>query len=114
VGNFRLWQLAQRMIQGEFSDSEGYVMQNIPAVGVMVGQVQRQLNVIFYDQPSWFPSSLESNLWSAIIRMSMSLNRYPPAGTSFIGNMEREIIGTEKGLEWRLDLENLNGTNLRK
>ena len=95
--------------------TKGYVMMNIPATGVLTLQVRRQMEVIFTNQPEGFPGSLEDGLYSAIIRMSMNLHRYPPNGISLENyNTEREIIGEARGLLWRLDLENLRGTNLRR
>ncbi|KAB2838703.1 MAG: hypothetical protein F9K47_17530, partial [Burkholderiales bacterium] len=94
--------------------TEGYVMMNRPDVGVTTWQVRSQLQRIHADNPAGFPGVFGGALVSAIIRMSASLNRYPPAGTRSIGNIEREIIGTVRGTEWRLDLENLRGNNLRE
>ena len=112
VGNQMRLQI-QGSDAGKTPYTEGYVMMNIPAMGVSVLQVRQQMQKIYMDPPAWFPGGLSSELYSAIVRMSIALQKYPPYGTSVGGNIEREIIGQHKKLLWRLDLENLRGTNLK-
>ena len=80
--------------------------------GVPVRAVQAQLSVLWTTANSsaigWFPGSLARDLRSAIIDVSMSLNRWPPAGVSRGGNIERSEFG-----DFRVDVENLRGHNLR-
>jgi hypothetical protein len=94
--------------------TQGYVMMNVPVSGVSTLQVRNQMMQIFASQPPGMPGVLEDGLLSAIIRMSQQLHKYPPSGTSLVGNIEREIIGVDKGAQWRLDLENLRGHNLKQ
>jgi hypothetical protein len=60
----------------------------------------------------WFPSRLVPQLVTAIIKMSRKLDHYPPGGSQASGNIERFTF-TDQGIQYRLDLENLYGHNLR-
>lgn len=86
-----------------------------PPVGVTVSQIRRgllDLNV-GATQTSQFPNSCLPQLKSSIIAMSQKLGRFPPLGTSEIKNVERTLFKCGK-CTWRIDLENLVGTNLKQ
>lgn len=78
--------------------------------GIGVRQVQAALARLFAEAQilDWFPNSQLRDLRTAIIRVSQALNRYPPGGIIWGGNIEREEFG-----EFRVDIENLRGHNLR-
>jgi hypothetical protein len=61
---------------------------------------------------AWFPLRFLPQLVSAIIRISQKLDQYPPGGTQTSGNIER-ITFLDHGIQYRLDIENLFGHNLR-
>jgi hypothetical protein len=63
----------------------------------------------------WFPfGSLEPWLRSAIIKLSQDLKRYPPSGVTGQNlNILREET-TFRGKDYRLDIENMSGHNLRE
>jgi hypothetical protein len=60
----------------------------------------------------WFPSRLLPKLVGAIIGLSQKLDQYPPGGTQASGNIER-ITFSDRGVQYRVDIENLFGHNLR-
>lgn len=61
----------------------------------------------------WFPANqLMQHLLTAIIQVSKAIHKYPPNGVSGSRNIERATF-ISKGIEYRVDLENLRGTNLR-
>jgi RHS repeat-associated protein len=94
---------------------------NTPQVGVTVTQVRLAMQMLFLTHTvgaSRFPSNrLRGDLVSAIIEMSISVGRYPPGGVAGNNlNIEREQIPNRGGGrvgEYRLDLENMRGHNLR-
>ena len=101
---------------GVTSYTKGYVMTNHPRIGVTRSQVINKMNAIYLDPPSGFPRSLSSGLNSAIIKVSKKVNSYSPAGEHQQNyNIIKGKIGEDnKKREWRLDLENLRGINLRQ
>ena len=84
--------------------------------GVSVLQVRMTMATMFSTCPvaaPWFPlNRLKSQLVSGVIRLSTKLGTYPPLGTSKGGNIERAEF-YDGGKEYRIDIENLFGWNLR-
>jgi RHS repeat-associated protein len=95
----------------------GLVASATPATGVTSVQVQQRLRDLYYSRGAlnWYPSRLDSNLFSAIIRMSKAINRFVLGGGVYLGeNVAREkFVDPKTGQRFRLDLENLRGHNLR-
>ena len=88
------------------------------AIGVLVVQVQFALLRLFSTTPSWFPMNrLRFNLMGAISSASKDLNKFPPSGVAGENlNILREQIPSMSGGrtgEYRLDIENMHGHNLR-
>jgi RHS repeat-associated protein len=95
---------------------------NTPTIGVTVLQMRQAMEKLFEDARDdtsfgrdQFPfAALQSWLFSAVISLSIKLGRYPPGG---ILKPERNFIQetTEyRGKEYRLDVDNLSGWNLRQ
>jgi RHS repeat-associated protein len=85
--------------------------------GVTVRQVQASLKKL-YDKvrrTRWYPSELYGELGSAIVSARRRLNEIPAQGgvQGTTGILRRTWHGTTKAIEYRLDIENLNGWNLR-
>ena len=49
---------------------------------------------------------------TAIDRMKKDIGKIPPNGVSNVGNVNRKTFTDSTGKNWRIDLENLKGTNL--
>jgi RHS repeat-associated protein len=82
------------------------------SVGVTVRAVQAALGVLFISATEtleWFPLSKRAELGGAVVVVSRNLNSYPPGGTATIGTIEHEEFG-----EFRVEVENLRGRNLRR
>ena len=85
------------------------------STGVTTLQIRHALAELYQTvnvRATWFPLRLLPRLISAIISMSQKLNHYPPAGIQRPGNIERETF-VDRGVQYRVDLENLFGHNLR-
>ena len=83
--------------------------------GVTVLQIRHALMEMYQDvamRAPWFPLRLRPQLVAAIIAMSQKLGHYPPAGIQRPGNIERATF-VDHGTQYRVDLENLFGHNLR-
>lgn len=86
-----------------------------PNPGVTVLQVRHALAELFQNvqiSAPWFPLRLRSQLVTAIVILSQRLGRYPPGGTTASGNIERQAF-SDRGIQYRVDIENLFGHNLR-
>ena len=70
-----------------------------------------KLNIIF-----WFPKKkLLKRLGIFIDKTKTKLDRYPALGISGTTSLpESGTVGVANGIEYRLDIENLKGTNLQK
>ena len=100
----------------------GEFAHNTAAVGVTVLQMRQAMNALFdgaSDDTSTgrnkFPfTALQSWLFSAVITLSEKLGTFPPGGIS--GTELNFIQETTKyrGKEYRLDMDNLAGWNLRQ
>lgn len=84
--------------------------------GVSVNQVRGKLGELYFSRRlgNWFPSALDTWMYRSIVSLSIKLGQIPKAGgVSIVGNIFREEIFL-KGLEYRVDIENLRGHNLRR
>jgi RHS repeat-associated protein len=86
--------------------------------GVTVNEVQAGMALLYADvafRADWFPLSMKPWLGSSIVSVSRRLNRYPPGGISGrqLG-FESEKIQYSGTIEYRIDVDNLRGTNLRQ
>jgi hypothetical protein len=98
--------------------TEGIPIEGDPNRGVTVRQVQAALGELFSRARglNWFKNTYMRDLRRAIINTSQELNRYPPLGISRIGNMREvshEFPGPNRSM-YRVDVDNLRGTNLRE
>ena len=100
------------MIRGH---TYGVARTNNPNPGVTVLQVRNALAEMYQNvqvRAPWFPLRLLPQLVTAIVLLSQRLGQYPPGGTSASGNIERRTF-TDRGIQYRVDIENLFGHNLR-
>lgn len=88
---------------------------------VTVREVQAKLRELYQkceDQVQdcdWYPANKLQELGSAIVSVSRFLNTIPPNGVSgTIGITRREWPGGRRNYTLRLDIENLNGDNLKR
>lgn len=96
------------------------VLTNSSRVGVTVIQVREGMRVMFDDVVAnlvdkEFPDRLEFRLRSAIINVSQKLEAVRAGGgVTEIGNVGGlQETFYDRGLQYRIDLENLSGHNLR-
>ena len=84
------------------------------AVGVTTRQVRDTMSDMFNERPAWIPAGVD--LRGLIIQMSQCISRYPPFGTDPASNPQ--ICSPQQsqfgGLWYRVDLENISGTNLKE
>ncbi len=99
-------------------NTEGFSIEQ--ATSIPVGRVQAELNNVWIAARSylpWFPSSdggAERDLRSAIIDVSKQLNRFPPGGISeFRRSFATSNFDYRKDYNYRVDVDNLSGWNLR-
>ena len=93
----------------------GLVAVNTPEFGVTTLQIRTLLADLYAGYKvaaPWFPSRLEKQLIQAIVLLSQSLKRFPPVGVAMGGNIDREKW-LDRGVEYRVDIENERGLNLR-
>jgi hypothetical protein len=86
-----------------------------PADGVTLLQI-RSLMVLMYGgakATGEFPNSCLTQLRSSIIEMSQKIKRFPPLGVITGANIERVKFKCQ-ACEYRIDLENKRGHNLRR
>ena len=107
-------QVSPRASGTQTFETWGQPLEGKAGVGVTTRQVRDKMEDMFNQRPSWFPGSVD--LRGMIISMSICIKRYPPFGTS--GNAREQICSPEQraynGLYYRLDLENINGVNLKE
>jgi hypothetical protein len=97
------------------TNTYGVTRSNNPVPGVTVLQVRDALSELYsmvQIRAPWFPSRLSPQLATAIILLSQRLGQYPPGGTTASGNIERRTF-RDRGIQYRVDIENLRGHNLR-
>ena len=84
-------------------------------IGVRAYDIRVGLQLMYkgVERSSDFPSQCLPDLVSAIIYMSQKVGRFPPNGIVMVGNVARETF-TCKCKNYRVDLENLFGHNLRQ
>lgn len=86
--------------------------------GVTVNDVQAEMAVLYGDvaaKGDWFPLDLKATLGSSIVKLSKRLNRYPPGGvTGLQRGIESEQFSYTGSISYRIDIDNLRGTNLRQ
>jgi hypothetical protein len=91
------------------------------STGVTTRQIRDAMQQIYSNAAAqtlnyeWFPfASLGPWLRSAIIQLSQELKRYPPGGVfgQNLNILRRETIF--RGRDYRLDIENISGHNLRQ
>lgn len=103
-------------LQGSRSGQTPYtdaIVVNGPAdTGVTIAQVNAAIRFLFYNHKVGYTGG-DTDFIKGMAYMSKRLTRYPPSGTSTIGNIERYDWSGGK-LSWRLDVENLRGTNLKE
>ena len=100
------------MIRGH---TYGVTRTNAPNPGVTVLQIRNALGELYHMvqvRAPWFPARLLPQLVNAIIQLSQRVGQYPPGGTTASGNIERRVF-TDRGIQYRVDIENLYGHNLR-
>ncbi len=84
-------------------------------VGVSTFQVRTTMQTLYSTYKvaaPWYPTNLEPNLVSAIIDISKYISNFPPLGTRTNATI-RTVQWTDRRRNFRLDLENLRGWNLR-
>ncbi len=106
----------QLQLEGTFTSPFSQILTNDDPPGVTTAQVRAGLLGIWGEAqiPSaGFPyNSQEGALRTAIIEVSQCLNKFPPNGYGF---PKRSLCSAPVGTSgWRVDLDNLNGTNLRQ
>jgi RHS repeat-associated protein len=84
-----------------------------PYPGVTTLQINTLMARMNGDTKSSFTKPGQQGLYSAIIKMSQLIKGYAPFGTSASGNINRTKF-MDRDCEWRVDLENKSGTNLRR
>jgi RHS repeat-associated protein len=109
----------------QLQDSKGGRTLNTHAVirsapsktGVTVLQMRSALHQLWEEIPThapWFPyDKLENEFFSGVIYLSKRLGEYPPGGVIQGGNFLRYEIMYRK-VDFRIDIENLRGHNLRQ
>jgi RHS repeat-associated protein len=108
----------QMRVQLQEGDSETYgVPRAAPAEsGVSVRQMRDALQQLYEDIPTkapWFPlNRLQNEFYTAVVYISQRLGTFPPNGIIQGGNILRYVIN-DRRKEYRLDVENLRGHNLR-
>lgn len=93
----------------------GITRTNNSIPGVTVLQMRHALFELYHTVAvgaPWFPLRLRPRLVGAIVYLSQRLGQYPPGGTVSGGNVERATF-LDRGIQYRLDIENLRGHNLR-
>jgi len=93
----------------------GVTRVNNPVPGVTVLQIRAALQELYQNvqlRAPWFPLRLCPQLVTAIVRLSIRVAHYPPGGTTASGNIDRETFN-DRGTQYRVDIENLFGHNLR-
>jgi hypothetical protein len=86
-----------------------------PNPGVTLLQIRHAMQELYQNVQIgalWFPLRLLPQLITAIILLSQRIGQYPPGGTSASGNIERRTF-LDRGIQYRVDIENLFGHNLR-
>jgi hypothetical protein len=86
-----------------------------PNPGVTVLQVRHALAELYHNVrigAPWFPLRLLPQLVTAVVLLSQRLGQYPPGGTTTSGMIERRTF-SDRGIQYRVDIENLFGHNLR-
>ena len=84
--------------------------------GVSVNHVRAKLKQLFYirNEGGWFPSALDKWMFQSIVSLSKKLTGIPAGGgVNIVGNILREETFFRR-LEYRIDIENLRGHNLRR
>ncbi|AXQ31164.1 hypothetical protein D0B54_21885 [Solimonas sp. K1W22B-7] len=111
VGN----QMRVQLQQGTSNDVVSDVQMNLPVTGVTTAQVNIGLRKLYYerDQAKWWTQELDKWLYQSIVSLSIKVGRVPPTGVSVVGNIFRQEI-YHRGREYRVDVENLRGHNLRR
>jgi hypothetical protein len=93
----------------------GITRTNNASTGVTKLQLRNAMDELYQGlaiRATWFPLTLRPQLKNAIILISQKLDQYPPSGTQTSGNIER-ITFLDRGIQYRVDIENLFGHNLR-
>jgi RHS repeat-associated protein len=104
-------------LQLELEETWGLPVPGPKDPGVTVAQMQGALGQLYADARllPWFPfNRLERSLRKAIVECSERLNVYPSIGGVFIGGQFYQCTFEDHGDEYRVDLENLRGHNLRR
>ena len=106
------FQVSPRSSGTQTLETFGQPIEGKEAQGVTLRQVRDKMSAMFSARPPWIPSGVE--LSGMIVAVSECIKRYPPFGTS---GASREQICPQQlqynGLYYRVDLENLNGVNLK-
>jgi hypothetical protein len=106
-------------LQQGFVETHAVVRMGPENPGVTVFQMRDALRQLFEETPilaKWFPfNSLKSEFVTGVITLSQKLGTYPPAGVTAGG----QIPGLRyemywRGKDYRIDIENLRGHNLRR
>jgi hypothetical protein len=92
-----------------------HVAHATPNPGVTTDHVRAKLKHLYYSRSGegWFPSALGKWMYDSIVELSMDLSRFPPYGVTMGGNILRKETH-HRGKEYRIDIENLRGHNLRR
>jgi RHS repeat-associated protein len=100
---------------------EELVRKNNSKEGVTVQQMRGALNTLYdkvyrrKEAAGWFPTSeLEHQFFTAVISLSQDLNRFPPGGVMGLRRSLLSEVMHHRGKEYRIDIDNLKGWNLRK
>jgi RHS repeat-associated protein len=82
--------------------------------GVTVGQMREALQQLWDQGARQIPVSARPRFRSAIIETSLQYGLYPPGGVSKGGRFYYREFNDDRGVTYRVDSDNLRGTNLRE
>lgn len=102
-------------LQDTRDHTNSVVVSNSARSGVTVRQVRDAMKQLYDTRRSaaqWFPSAMDGWFRSSIVLLSIKLGQYIPGGTTSQGTIEQRL-GTYHGVQYRIDIENLRGHNLR-
>lgn len=86
-----------------------------PNPGVTANHLRAKLKQLFLakDEGGWFPGELESWMYRSIVSLSIKIGKIPPHGVIQGGTILTQQL-THRGKNFRIDIENLRGHNLRR
>jgi len=106
-------QMRVQLQQGS-SHTNSKVAFALPRWGVSKNHLRARLKHLYYDRHvgGWFPSTMDKWMFDSIVKLSKKIGKVPSSGVSEGGTILTEQT-TYKKKNYRIDIENLRGTNLR-